>query len=132
MAPAEGIVSGAASQERWGLKTLDLVRVNSVVLSPNHWDGQAVGNKHWFFILEGCKNPLPARGIYNEFLHGSLERHRKVFEVLGDKTKCPVADDQLSGVGFSSTRKDKVTVVAMGPKLNKPYTIVFGKETVAA
>jgi hypothetical protein len=123
--PSAGIIAGSASQEKWGLKTLGLARVNSVVLSPNHWDDNAVGNKHWFFILDGCKNPLPTRGIYNEFLHPKLETHRKVFEVLGDKTKCPVAADQLSGIGFSSTRKDKVTVVAMGPSLNKAYTIVF-------
>lgn len=126
--PSPVVVAGSVSTERWGLKTLSLARVNSVVLSPNYWDSNEVGNKHWFFILEGCKNPLPTRGIYNEFLHPSLEKHRKVFEVLGDKTKCPVADDQLSGVGFSSTRSDKVTVVATGPKLNKAYTIKFGKE----
>lgn len=123
-----GITAGSISQEKWSVKTLDLVRVNSLVLSPNYWDDSAVGNKHWFFILEGCKNPLPTRGIYNEFLSSKLEKHRKVFEVLGDKTKCPVVDDQLSGVGFSSTRKDKVTVQATGPKLNKAYTIMFGKE----
>ena len=126
--PAAGIIVGSISQEKWGLKTLDLVRVNSIVLSPNHWDGNAVGNKHWFFILDGCQSPTPTRGIYNEFLHPRLEKHRKVFEVLGDKTKCPVTADQLSGIGFSSTRKDKVTVIAMGPSLNKSYTIVFGKE----
>ncbi len=119
------IVRGSASRDQWGLKTLDLVRVNSVVLSPNYWDGNAVGNKHWFFILDGCKNPLPARGIYNEFLPARLDKHRKVFEILGDKMKCPVSDEQMSGLGFSSTGKDKVTVIAMGPSLNKPYTIVF-------
>jgi hypothetical protein len=118
---ADGINAGAVSQEWWGLKTLDLVRVNAIVLSPNYWDGSATGNKHWFFILEGCRNPLPARGIYNEFLHPRLEKHRKVFEVLGDKTKCPAINEQMSGVGFSSTRKDKATVVASG----RPYTIVF-------
>ena len=123
--PAAGIIAGSSSREQWGLKTLDLIRVNSVVLSPNHWDGNAVGNKHWFFILDGCQNPLPTRGIYNEFLHPVLEKHRKVFEVLGDKTKCPPVPDQLSGVGFSSTRKDRVTVLAAGPKLNKAYTITF-------
>lgn len=122
---ASGIIAGSRSQEKWGLKTLDMVRVNSLVLSPNYWDDNAVGNKHWFFILDGCQNPVPTRGIYNEFLSSKLEKHRKVFEVLGDKTKCPVVPDQLSGVGFSSTRKDKVTVVATGPKLNKAYTIVF-------
>lgn len=126
--PGKDVVAGSISQERWGLKTLDLVRVNSIVLSPNYWDENATGNKHWFFILEGCKNPLPARGIYNEFLSPGLEKHRKVFEILGDKTKCPVVDDQLSGVGFSSTRTDKVTVVVTGPTINKAYTINFGKE----
>lgn len=127
--PDKDMVSGSRSQEKWNLKTLEFARVNSIVLSPNHWDENASGNKHWFFILEGCKNPLPTRGIYNEFLHPRLETHRKVFEVLGDKTKCPVADEQLSGVGFSSTRQDKVTVIAEGPTLNKAYTIMFGKET---
>jgi len=122
---APGMIAGSISQDQWGLKTLALVRVNSIVLSPNHWDGNAAGNKHWFFILDGCRNPLPTRGIYNEFLHPQLEKHRKVFEVLGDKTKCPVAIEQLSGVGFSSTWKNKVTVVAMGPNLNKAYNIVF-------
>lgn len=125
---APGIVAGSISQEKWGMKTLSLARVNSVVLSPNHWDGGEAGNKHWFFILDGCHNPVPTRGIYNEFLHPRFEKHRKVFEVLGDKTKCPVVPDQLSGVGFSSTRKDKVTVVPVGPSLNKAYTIMFGKE----
>lgn len=122
---APGMVMGGTSREVWGVKTLDLVRVNSIVLSPNYWDDNEVGNKHWFFILEGCHNPLPTRGIYNEFLSSKLEKHRKVFEVLGDKTKCPVEQEQMSGLGFSSTKKDKVTVVAMGPNLNRTYTIVF-------
>lgn len=126
--PAADVITGSVSQEHWGLKTLDTVQVNSVILSPNYWDDNAVGNKHWFFILEGCKNPLPVRGIYNEFLHSRLEKHRKVFEVLGDKTKCPVVVDQMSGVGFSSTREDKVAVRATGPNLNKVYTVVFGKK----
>lgn len=124
--PAKGILGSGRSQEKWGLKTQDLVRVNSVVLSPNHWDDNMVGNKHWFFILDGCKNPEPTRGLYNEFLSAKLEKHRKVFEVLGDKTKCPPAAEQMSGLGFSSTRQDKVTVVAAGPKVNKIYTVVFG------
>lgn len=121
----QNIEHGAKSVEKWGLKTLDFARVDSIVLSPNHWDGAAIGNKHWFFVLDGCKNPLPTRGIYNEFLNASFEKHHKVFEVLGDKMKCPAADDQMSGVGFSSTRKDKVTVKAVGPSLNKLYTIAF-------
>lgn len=116
---------GGQSKETWGLKSLDLIRVNSVVLSPNCWGDREYGNKHWFFILDGCLNPLPTRGIYNEFLSPELEKHRKVFEVLGDRMKCPPTDEQMSGLGFSSTGKGRVTVVAMGPGLSRPYSIVF-------
>jgi hypothetical protein len=113
------------SQAVWGLNTENFVKVDTLMLSPNYWDDNAVGNKHWFFILNGCTNPEATRGIYNEFLHGSLESHRKVFEVLGSKTKCPVADEQLSGLGFSSTRGDEVIVRVTGTKINKTYNVKF-------
>lgn len=119
------VSSGFTPVDKWGIKTLQLTKVNSVVLSPNHWDDNAVGNKHWFFILDGCLNPEPVRGIYNEFLNAKLDKHRKVFEVLGDKTKCPSSPDQMSGLGFSSTKKETVTVLATGPGLNQAYTISF-------
>ncbi len=103
--------------EKWGVSTLTPLKVNTIMLSPNYWENAgSTGNKHWFFIIEECKNPEPVRGIYNEFLRGELEPHRKVFEVLGSKTKCPPADNQLSGVGFSSTRGDKVIAIADGRK----------------
>lgn len=114
-----------SSQKKWGVETETLVPVNTLLASPNHWDGQEIGNKHWFFILKDCSNPEPTRGIYNEFLKSALEPHRKVFEVLGSKSKCPVADDQLSGVGFSSTRHDKATVVVKGNRINKAFAINF-------
>lgn len=117
--------STASSQEKWGIQTETFVKVNTLMLSPNYWDDNAVGNKHWFFVLDGCKNDSPMRGIYNEFLNSGLEAHRKVFEILGDKTKCQPTDDQLSGLGFSSTRGDVVTVKVAGPKLNKSFTITF-------
>lgn len=119
------IVGTGISQDKWGLKTESMVRVQTIMLSPNHWDGQAVGNKHWFFLLEGCRVDGPARGIYNEFLASGLEKHRKVFEVLGDKTKCPVTDEQLSGLGFSSTRGDKVTVSVKTERSTRLYNINF-------
>lgn len=108
------MTSSASSQDVWGLKTLDQVKVNAIVLSPNYWGDNAVGNKHTIFLLDGCLNPNPCRGIYNEFLHQRLEPHRKVFEVLADKTKVPPVAEQLSGVGFSSTRKDRVVAVSGG------------------
>lgn len=108
-------------QEKWGVKTLEPVRVSTMMYSPNYWDNNKIGNKHYLFMLENCINPEETRGIYNEFLTSALEPHRKVFEILGSKTKCATSDEQLSGVGFSSTRGDTVIVLANG----KPYEITF-------
>jgi hypothetical protein len=124
--PGEHVIFGSSPKEKWGLKTQNYVRVNSVILSPNHWDSP-VGNKHWFFVLEGCSNPLPVRGIYNEFLRPDLNKHRKVFEILGDKTRCAVTDQQLSGIGFSSTQKNEVVVETTGPDTYRGYTVEFGR-----
>jgi len=122
---ADGIIASGIAQEKWGVTTETYVPVQTLMYSPNYWDSQQVGNKHWFFILEGCKNPDPTRGIYNEFLTQELEKHRKVFEVLGDKTKCPYTDNQLSGVGFSSTRGDSVVVNVTTTKGSKSFNVVF-------
>lgn len=116
-----GVTSDSKQVEKWGVHTNTLARVDTMMLSPNHWGDDSAGNKHWFFILKGCKNPDETRGIYNEFLNPALTPHRKVFEVLGSKTKCTPTDDQLSGVGFTATRKDTATVVANG----RAYEITF-------
>lgn len=68
---------------------------------------------------------MPRVGIYNEFLKGDLEQHRKVFEVLGDRTKCAPTPEQLSGVGFSSTRSDKATVLVKDGKSQQLYNVIF-------
>lgn len=113
---------GEINVEKWGVTTNTPTKVQTILLSPNHWEtANKVGNKHWFFILENCKTDEPVRGIYNEFLVGDLEPHRKVFEVLGSKTKCQPCEKQLSGVGFSETRSDVVTAIADG----RPYSIHF-------
>lgn len=116
------IAGGVLHGEKWGVRTRLPVRVNMITRSPNHWDGAGgKGNLHWFFFLDGCRNPEPTRGIYNEFLRTDLLPHRKVFEVLGAKTKCEPTEEQLSGVGFSSARGD--TVVAVADR--RPYRILF-------
>ena len=112
------ITASNISQTKWGLSTEQYVKVDAVTLSPNYWGDNAVGNKHTFFVLHGAKNDEPTRGIYNEFLHPRLEAHRKVFEVIGDKTKCQPTEGQLSGLGFSSTKRANVLVrVQQGKKL---------------
>lgn len=120
-----GLSGGGISQQKWGIATEQFVKVNTLMFSPNHWDDQRIGNKHWFFMLDGCLNDEPTRGIYNEFLKSELDVHRKVFEVLGNKTKCLPTAEQLSGLGFSSTRGDTVLVQVQGDKLRKTYTITF-------
>lgn len=121
-----GITSGSVTQDKWGLKTEQYVKVSAVTLSPNYWGENAVGNKHTFFVLEGAKNDEPARGFYNEFLHPRLEQHRKVFEVIGDKTKCRPTDGQLSGLGFSSTKKETFIVRAQQGKKQRVFNVKVG------
>jgi hypothetical protein len=120
------ITSSNISQEKWGLTTEQYVKVKAVTLSPNHWGDNAVGNKHTFFVLEGAKNDEPTRGFYNEFLHPRLEPHRKVFEVIGDKTKCQPTDGQLSGLGFSSTKKDSFIVRVHQGKKQRLFNVKVG------
>jgi hypothetical protein len=119
------MVGGGISSEKWGLNTEQFVKVNTLMLSPNHWDDNAVGNKHWFFALDGCNNDAPARGIYNEFLAAGLDKHRKVFEALGEKTKCSPTNEQLSGIGFSSTRDDSALIRVSGKNYRKDYNVTF-------
>jgi hypothetical protein len=121
-----GITAANISQKKWGLTTERLVKVNMVMLSPNYWGDNAVGNKHTFFVLEGAKSDEDMRGFYNEFLHSRLEEHRKVFEVIGDKTKCRPTDGHLAGLGFSSTKPDEVLVRVQQGKKQRIINIYIG------
>ena len=102
------------SKEVWGVATEQFQKVSVVMNSPNHWDGQENGNKHYFFMLEGAKQPGSTRGFYNEYLRNELHEHRKVFEHLGGKMKVPASDDQLSGLGFSDTQRNELTLKVTG------------------
>ena len=65
-------------------------------------------------MLKDCKNPNSVRGFYNEFLRPDMNEHRKVFELLASNMKAEYSEDQLSGVGFSSTNKEEVTLRLKG------------------
>jgi hypothetical protein len=108
------IPSELSVRNEWGINTEQFHPVSMVLNSPNHWDEKSVGNKHYFFILEGCNQPGKARGFFNEFLLESLNEHRRVFEVLGAKMKTPESDRQLSGLGFSSTQRNHVICKVTG------------------
>jgi hypothetical protein len=108
----------------WGITTTKFHKVNMVMFSPNHWDGEKTGNKHYMFMLDKCVNPDNARGLYNEFLNQSLNDHRKVFEVLGNQLKVETSDNQLSGLGFSSTQRNELIVRVKGT-FNRLLAIQF-------
>lgn len=112
------------SKEVWGVSTETFQKVSLVLNSPNFWDDQTKGNKHYFFMLEGCINPDDTRGFYNEYLRDELHEHRKVFEVLGSKLKAENSADQLSGLGFSSTQRNELVVKVTG-SFNRTLKIKF-------
>lgn len=120
----DDIKCASRSQDVWGMKTNEFQKVSMVMLSPNYWDGQEVGNKHHMFMLEKAHNDEPTRGFYNEFLRNDLTEHRKVFEVLADKTMCEPSDVQLSGVGFSSTQRNDI-IVKVSVSFNRVLKIKF-------
>lgn len=118
------LVCSTASKEVWGLKTQTFVPVQAMMLSPNFWDGKEIGNKHFFFMLDGCKNDGQARGFYNEFLKSDLEAHRKTMEMVGANMKAEQSDNQLSGVGFSSTARNSV-LCRVGGSFTRVLKVVF-------
>jgi hypothetical protein len=103
-----------AQKEIYGLPSNEFHKVNLVCLSPNHWEGNNVGNKHYFFMLEGAKSPLSIRSFHNENLIPELLAHRKVMEVLGTQTMVEPTGKQLSGLGFNATVKDEVILRLQG------------------
>lgn len=106
--------SVSVSKEIYGLETNQFHKVNLVCLSPNHWGENKVGNKHYFFMLDGCKSPTGIRSFHNENLIPELAAHRKVLEVLGTTNMINPTDKQLSGLGFNATVKDELIVRLSG------------------
>ena len=88
------------------------ITVDHVMLSPNYWNAE-VGNKHVFFTTKDFDLEQDVRGFFNEYLDNDLNEHRKVFEILGNRTK--ISDNKenaLRGYGFSTTMDNQLIVRA--------------------
>lgn len=112
----ENLKSSASSKKIWGVDTCQFVPVSVAMFSPNYWDEQkGVGNKHFFMMIKGCVNDEEPNAFFNEYLKDEIvSKHKRVFEALGSKAHVEDTEDQLSGVGFSLTKRDKFVVKVKG------------------
>lgn len=103
-----------SSKELWGLETNDFHKVNLICLSPNHWEENVVGKKHYMFMLDECTAESNIRGFHNENLIPELLKHRKVMEVLGATAMIKPTAKHLAGIGFNATVRDELIVKLTG------------------
>jgi hypothetical protein len=111
--------------KEWGLTYNKFIPVSLICYSPNYWGDNGVGNKHVFFMLKDCVNEDRVNPWFNEFLVEELRDHRKVMEALGSVAKVENSPNQLSGVGFSLTQRNKVTLKVKTENIERIINVVI-------
>ena len=103
----------------WGVKMNDFIPVRLMCYSPNYWNNN-VGHQHIFFMLQDCVTDDSPNAWYNEFLNNELNENGQVMEALGNEVSVEPTENQLSGMGFSLTKREDIIV----------KTIVSGEEKI--
>jgi hypothetical protein len=121
----ELLPSATSSKTAWGLLTNQFYPVSVCMYSPNYWDLQeGIGNRHYFFMLKNCINDESPNGFFNEYLLEEFMIHKRVFEALGSKMRVEDVSDQLSGIGFSSTKRNSLVCRVEG-HIKRTLKIIF-------
>ena len=97
----------------WNVSTNQFIPVSLVMYSPNYWE-KKIGNKHVFFMLKDCQNPENPNAFYKEYLIQELAEHGKVLSAIGTKKAITFDENQLSGIGFSDTKRNELIVKVEG------------------
>jgi hypothetical protein len=113
------------SKQLAGMASYQFQRVSNICISPNYWTNYTSGNRHIFFLLDKAVAPTAPRPFFNEFLKSELQQYRKVFELLGNRLPVSGGERQLSGLGFSSTKKDEVICRTTSTAGTKVFKIIF-------
>ncbi|MFW6242986.1 MAG: hypothetical protein ACOC2W_02410 [bacterium] len=109
----------------WNIQTNNFQPVSVCMFSPNYWDEQdGIGHKHYFFMIKDCLNDEQPNGFFNEFLRQDLQEYKRVFEALGSKMKVEYSENQLSGLGFSSSKRNSLICKVDG-NISRMIKLVF-------
>ena len=71
-------------------------------------------------MLQDCVTDDSPNAWYNEFLNNELNENGQVMEALGNEVSVEPTENQLSGMGFSLTKREDIIV----------KTIVSGEEKI--
>ena len=107
--------NGDQGRTEWGIETNQFHTVQACMYSPNWWCGEkGIGHRHVMFMLKDCINDQRPNGFFNEFLRPELSKDGQVFEALGSAMRVEPSAEQLSGLGFSTSKRDTVVVRVTG------------------